>query len=60
MRCVRSGEQLAENGNLTACVELAKYYEHHKRDYQTAVLWTNTALNLAGAVNDWSSDHTLS
>ncbi len=50
-------EQLAENGNLTACVELAKYYEHHKRDYQTAVLWTNTALNLAGAVNDWSSDH---
>jgi uncharacterized protein len=32
---------------LNACVELAKYYEHQQRDYEQAVLWTQTALDLA-------------
>jgi len=39
--------QLAAGGRqLYAYVELAKYYEHRQRDYQTALAWTEAALEL--------------
>lgn len=37
-------EQAARSGQIYACVELAKYYEHHKRDYDQAIHWTCVAM----------------
>jgi uncharacterized protein len=39
-------EQAAGAGHLYACVELAKYYEHRRVDYQEALRWTRHALDL--------------
>jgi hypothetical protein len=36
----------AEGRQLYAYVELAKFYEHQQRDYQSALAWTETALDL--------------
>ena len=38
--------EAVQAGSLLACEELAKYYEHHARDYLQAVQWTQTALDL--------------
>ena len=39
--------QLAADGNqVYAHVELAKFYEHKQRNYDTALYWTETALKL--------------
>lgn len=37
-------EQAARSGQIYACVELAKYYEHRERDYDQAIHWTYVAL----------------
>jgi uncharacterized protein YprB with RNaseH-like and TPR domain len=34
----------AEHGMVTACIELAKFYEHHERDYLEAYDWAKKAL----------------
>jgi uncharacterized protein YprB with RNaseH-like and TPR domain len=38
--------QAAENHALYAFEELAKFYEHQVKDYATAKMWTNRALNV--------------
>jgi len=40
--------QLVEFGDWEACVELAKYYEHNKKDYQIAMRYCQTGI---GCVN---------
>jgi uncharacterized protein YprB with RNaseH-like and TPR domain len=37
-------EQAAARGQIYACVELAKYYEHQAGDYEEALHWTSSAL----------------
>lgn len=39
-------ELAAEGRQIYAHVELAKFYEHQSRDYQTALQWTENALSL--------------
>ena len=43
---VRWWEQAAERGHIYAHVELAKHYEHRKRDYPEAQKWSQTALDI--------------
>ncbi|HMR66213.1 MAG TPA: ribonuclease H-like domain-containing protein [Anaerolineae bacterium] len=42
-------ELAAEGRQIYAHVELAKFYEHHRRDYQTALHWAKTGLELLDA-----------
>jgi uncharacterized protein len=44
---VRWWEQAAAHGHIYACIELAKHYEHHHREYLEAQKWVNFALELA-------------
>jgi uncharacterized protein YprB with RNaseH-like and TPR domain len=37
-------EQAAQHGQIYACVELAKYYEHTARDIEAALDWTGVAI----------------
>lgn len=37
--------QAASLGQVDACIELAKYYEHKDKNYQEALSWTRTALD---------------
>ncbi len=41
--------QAAEKGQVYACVELAKFYEHRLRDIKEASIWTRTGLDLVAA-----------
>jgi hypothetical protein len=41
---VKLWEQAAAEGHIYAHVELAKYYEHRRRDYPAALEWTRSAL----------------
>ena len=41
--------QAADNGQVYAHVELAKYYEHHVRNYHEAAQWTQAAITLVMA-----------
>lgn len=41
---VRWWEQAAAQGHVYACVELAKHYEHRRRDYPEAQKWAQSAL----------------
>jgi len=41
---VRLWEQAAADGHIYAHVELAKYYEHRRRDYPAALFWTQGAI----------------
>ena len=43
---VRLWEQAAAQGHIYAHVELAKHHEHRLRDYETALNWTASALEL--------------
>jgi TPR repeat protein len=36
-------EQAAKQGHIYAHIELAKYYEHKKRDVKTAIKWAKSA-----------------
>jgi hypothetical protein len=38
--------ELAQAENLTACVELAKFYEHKEKNYISALEWTEIAIKL--------------
>jgi tetratricopeptide (TPR) repeat protein len=37
-------EKASHHHHIESCVELAKYYEHHAREYSVALRWTETAL----------------
>jgi uncharacterized protein YprB with RNaseH-like and TPR domain len=39
-------EQAAQNGQIYAHVELAKVYEHRKKDFSTAIQWTQAAIKI--------------
>ena len=43
---IRLWEEAAKGGHLYAFIELAKYYEHKKKDMQTALTWTQSAFEL--------------
>ena len=42
-QALRLWEQAAEKGHIYAHIELAKYYEHQKRDAKTAIEWAKSA-----------------
>ena len=41
------GRKLRQNGHIYAHIEMAKYYEHKRRDVKTALQWTLSALEHA-------------
>jgi tetratricopeptide (TPR) repeat protein len=41
---VRLWEKAAEEGHIYAHIEIAKYYEHKRRDVKSAIQWTRSAL----------------
>lgn len=41
---LRLWKQAAEEGHIYAHIEIAKYYEHKRRDVKSALAWTRTAL----------------
>lgn len=43
-KAVQLWRKAAEHGETFACIELAKYYEHHERNYSEALIWANKAL----------------
>jgi uncharacterized protein YprB with RNaseH-like and TPR domain len=43
-KAVHLWEEAAKQGHLYAFIELAKYYEHKKRDVKSAIKWTKSAL----------------
>lgn len=45
-KAVELWEQTTKLNHIGAFIELAKYYEHNAREYNTAIYWTNTALEL--------------
>lgn len=40
-------KKLAQEENLTACVELAKFYEHKEKNYISALEWTERAIQIS-------------
>jgi uncharacterized protein YprB with RNaseH-like and TPR domain len=48
-QAIRWWEQAAGQGHIYACIELAKHYEHRRRDYPEAQKWVDTALALASS-----------
>jgi uncharacterized protein len=42
-QALRLWEQAAEKGHIYAHIELAKYYEHKKRDAKTSLMWAKSA-----------------
>ncbi len=44
-------ERAAGIGHVYAHVELAKYHEHHRRDYVEALKWTTSAVELVGTLD---------
>ncbi len=38
--------QAAQDGEIYACVELSKFYEHRQRDYREAARWAQAAIDL--------------
>jgi uncharacterized protein len=42
---VRLWEKAVEHEQVSACIELAKYYEHQKKDNSEAIRWTKSGLN---------------
>jgi uncharacterized protein YprB with RNaseH-like and TPR domain len=48
---IRLWEQAADQGHVYAHVELAKYHEHTRRDYVTALAWTESAIKLVGELD---------
>jgi tetratricopeptide (TPR) repeat protein len=45
-KAIELWEQTTKLNHIGAFIELAKYYEHNAREYNTAIYWTNTALDL--------------
>ncbi len=44
-------QKAAAEGHVYAYVELAKYYEHHRRDYAEALKWTHSAGELVSSLD---------
>ncbi len=60
---VRLWERAAGEGHVYAHIELAKYHEHRRRDYEEALRWTMSAVELVGqldipryAYNHWMEE----
>jgi len=47
----RLWQEAAAEGHVYAHVELAKYYEHRRRDYAEALKWTHSAEELVGSLD---------
>jgi uncharacterized protein len=45
-------KKAADQQQIEACIELAKYYEHNQRDYIEAIKWTQIALDLVLTTED--------
>ncbi len=45
-QAIRLWEQAAADGQIFAYIELAKYYEHRKRDIKSAIRWTKSGLKV--------------
>jgi hypothetical protein len=45
-QAVRWWEQAASQGHIYACIELAKHYEHRRRDFLEAQKWVESAMEL--------------
>jgi uncharacterized protein len=48
---VQLWERAAREGHVYAHVELAKYHEHQRRDYEEALRWTLSAAELVGSLD---------
>ncbi len=46
-------QNAADRGNILACEELAKYFEHKEKDFQQAISWTEKALEYSGSNQLW-------
>jgi uncharacterized protein YprB with RNaseH-like and TPR domain len=44
-------QKAAAEGHIYAHIELAKYFEHHRRDYTEALKWTQSAEGLVDSLN---------
>jgi uncharacterized protein YprB with RNaseH-like and TPR domain len=44
-------QQAAHHQDLDSYIELAKYYEHRQKDYETALQWTQSAIELINSAN---------
>ena len=51
-RTVELWQKAVDHHQVTACVELAKYYEHQQRQCDQALIWTERAINM---VDEWMS-----
>ena len=47
-------KRAAEHGELGACIELAKFYEHRARDYSEALNWARRALEILDTTHYFS------
>lgn len=52
---LRLWKQAAEAGHIYAHIEIAKYYEHKRRDVKSALAWTRTALEHLQQTSSMSS-----
>ncbi len=52
-KAVKLWEQATQLNHIGAFIELAKYYEHNAREYDTAIYWTNTAINLINTATEF-------
>ena len=48
-QAIRWWEQAAAQGHVYACIELAKHYEHRRRDYLEAQKWVVSAMELVNS-----------
>ncbi|HEY9077142.1 MAG TPA: ribonuclease H-like domain-containing protein [Anaerolineaceae bacterium] len=49
-KCLHAWQKAASLGSIEAHLKLAKYYEHHTREYLTALYWTTNALDLVKTI----------
>lgn len=56
-RAVQLWEKAAEHGELSACIELSKYYEHRLRNAVEALKWARRALEVLDANRYFEGPH---
>jgi uncharacterized protein YprB with RNaseH-like and TPR domain len=58
-QCIALWQQVTERKEIYAFEELAKFYEHHQRNYAEALRWTESALVLVNSSNYYVFDRKL-
>jgi hypothetical protein len=60
---IKLWEVAAQNKEISACIELAKYYEHRTQEFPRAIYWADFALNMLNSpdlspieVAEWKSE----